>query len=325
MKQKPLFWEMVKSKRREIPKKKRKVKQPKNVAMVYPAATEREYKKKIKELLKPIVELAEFEILNNISRWIEEYKITTKRDSYPDEIPQILQKLNAELKRIFEEGGDQVRTMITSTGYSVSDKNKAQVKKFMKSAVGVELILTEPWEIEVVKAWAQANFQLISTLPNDYIRKINSLVSEGVQYGESAASISKKMKSIGEEILNARPELIARDQVAKLQSNINERRQLDAGIDMYIWVTAGDERVRGKPGGKYPKARPRHDIMEGLVCRWDDPTVYSEDGGETWKSRTSEMPMVHPGIEINCRCQAIPFFPEFLDQIDKELEEENAE
>jgi len=38
--------------------------------------------------------------------------------------------------------------------------------------------------------------------------------------------------------------------------------------------------------------------MEGIVCKWADPTVYSDYGGKTWKKRTKDMPKVHPGEEM---------------------------
>ena len=47
--------------------------------------------------------------------------------------------------------------------------------------------------------------------------------------------------------------------------------------------------------------------MQGLLCKWADPNVYSDDKGKTWKARTAEMPHNHPGDDIMCRCRAAPF------------------
>ena len=118
-----------------------------------------------------------------------------------------------------------------------------------------------------------------------------------------------------------RAKLIARDQTKKLNSNLNQARQQSVGITLYIWKTVRDERVVGRPGGLYPqgnKAHGNHYVMEGLYCRWDDSTVYSEDRGETWKKRQAEMPQTHPGQDIQCRCHAAPVVD--IDQILKYME-----
>jgi uncharacterized protein with gpF-like domain len=101
--------------------------------------------------------------------------------------------------------------------------------------------------------------------------------------------------------------LIARDQVGKLQYAITRKQFESIGMDGYYWVTARDERVRGNPMGRFPKAVPSHWIMEGTVCKFSDPTVYSDLGRE-WLKRTALMPMVHPGQAILCRCTATPYW-----------------
>lgn len=63
------------------------------------------------------------------------------------------------------------------------------------------------------------------------------------------------------------------------------------GIKKYRWRHSRDERVRGNPGGKYPKARPSHWAREGKIYSWNDPPP----GG-------------HPGMDYQCRCTAEPVF-----------------
>ena len=74
---------------------------------------------------------------------------------------------------------------------------------------------------------------------------------------------------------------------------------------MYVWDTSGDERVRES-----------HAVMEGLLCRWDDATVCSYDGGRTWKPRPSGAVLMHPGMDYQCRCCADAYFNELLDEAD---------
>lgn len=112
------------------------------------------------------------------------------------------------------------------------------------------------------------------------------------------------------EISDGRAKVLARDQTAKMNTAITAIRQQNLGIDCYIWKTVEDNAVVGKPGGLYPKPTKlhrNHYIMNGLLCKWNDANVYSDDKGKTWKQRTAEMPHNHPGDDIMCRCRPAPF------------------
>lgn len=98
----------------------------------------------------------------------------------------------------------------------------------------------------------------------------------------------------------------ARQSIAVFMVKLQETRYTSAGLLFYQWSTSHDERVRGKPGGLYPKALPTHFVMDRKYCKWSDPTVYSDDK-KIWKSRQAiGAPSVHPGQDWNCRCVAVP-------------------
>ena len=82
-------------------------------------------------------------------------------------------------------------------------------------------------------------------------------------------------------VSKSKAKLIARDQTGKLYGEINQARQDEAGITSYIWRTSMDERVRDE-----------HAEREGQEFEWCAPP---DDG--------------HPGIPIQCRCEAEPVLP----------------
>jgi hypothetical protein len=62
--------------------------------------------------------------------------------------------------------------------------------------------------------------------------------------------------------------------------------------------------------------------MDQKLCRWDDSTVYSEDGGKTWKHRPKGAILMHPGHHEgcpgryeSCRCTAISYYPELVGEL----------
>jgi SPP1 gp7 family putative phage head morphogenesis protein len=86
-------------------------------------------------------------------------------------------------------------------------------------------------------------------------------------------------------------------------------RMQKAGLTMYIWSSANDERT----------CSPCK-IMEGLLCKWSDPTVYSKNGGKTWVSRPKGAILLHPGENIcegegYCWCTALSYYKELISSI----------
>lgn len=69
--------------------------------------------------------------------------------------------------------------------------------------------------------------------------------------------------------------------------DMNKNLQEDAGVEKYMWVTAGDAKVR-----------PSHRALDGEIASWDDPPLKSED------SDIEED--CDPGQDYGCRCVASP-------------------
>jgi hypothetical protein len=109
----------------------------------------------------------------------------------------------------------------------------------------------------------------------------------------------------------SRVNLIARDQIGKLNSMATQARMQNVGLNMYIWETAHDERVRST-----------HVPMDGKLCQWDNPRVYSDDGGKTWIPRSSGWVHLHPGMSIQCRCIATAYWEELIGEIDLKIANE---
>ncbi|MGD8707076.1 MAG: hypothetical protein PVI88_00145 [Nitrosopumilaceae archaeon] len=335
---KKLFLELLKLKRKEMgPGNRARSKNPvKGINWIYPFSVERKYAKWLQSMMQQIIEPATEFVRANVGNWIKEYAEMTA-DAYPGDLRVNIEDIEKTLKQIYEERGEEVRTLIADFGFQVSGQNIQQWKKFTKKVLGVEFVITEPWEIEIIKAWAEDNFTLVKSLSQEYIKKVNTIVSEAVTTGRTAGYLVKqptfkeieqgvfrKLKKWNKNYAEYRTRLIARDQVGKLQGQFTQRRQEDAGIDSYFWVTAGDERVRGNPAGPWKNAVPSHYIMSGVLCRWDNVTLYSENNGKTWKKRKAKMPKAHPGQEIQCRCSAIPNMIDLVEQVDKLIENEKA-
>lgn len=197
--------------------------------------------------------------------------------------------------------------------------NKQQWNKFTKSALGFEFGTPESWYPDMKEAWANRNYDLIVSSVRAYTGQINDIIEQAVVNGWSVNTAKTMIRKLDESITGAKARLLARDQIGKLNGMMTKTRQQEVGINTYRWRTAGDERVRGRPGGKYAGARPSHWAMEGLLCSWDDSSVYSKDGGKTWIPRPAGAILLHPGMDIQCRCGAEGNYDDIFNQIDQEM------
>lgn len=158
--------------------------------------------------------------------------------------------------------------------------------------MGVDVYRSEPWLAELQKNWVSQNTSLIKSVPSQYMAKVEQIVRTGVMAGTSSREIAKQVKEAS-GVSDRRAKIIARDQIGKANGELTQHRQTDLGVKEYTWVTAHDERVRGNPAGRFPRAVPSHYARDGKTFSWDKPP----EGG-------------HPGMAILCRCFASPVFPD---------------
>jgi uncharacterized protein with gpF-like domain len=320
-----LFFQQVKAYRRSLTKAQRS-KPIRTKAAVYPAAVERRYSTKIESWLLPITDFVE--------KYIQEKgKALLRGDTNKDlrmdavageEFDEMKRQLDAWMKEYYPTDEQEISKseIMLSIGVTATTVCALQSKIFSSQAkpiVGFDYITPDPWWEGLRDRWMADNYRLIKSLSTEYITKVNLLVDAAIDSGTSYADLTKQIQSLSENITKKRARLIARDQIGKLQGQINQKKQMEAGVETYYWQTAGDERVRGNPTGHFKNAIPSHYVMNDVLCRWDDASVYSKDGGKTWINRSGKMPLVHPGQAIQCRCSAIPNFDDIVQEVDEEI------
>jgi hypothetical protein len=239
-----------------------------------------------------------------------------RTDAWSDELSRLLDSLSVEYKQISQQSADIAQGVFTA----VNGVSHEQWYRIAKRVLGVDLFSFEPWIASESKAFIHENVDLIVKTESNVLSDISRVTMGGFREGKRWEDLKEKI--LGTDLtpgvfdsVETRAELIARDQTMKLYGDLAEKRQTSAGLSLYIWRTMEDERVVGTPGGKWPIGSDKHRNhwkMNGLVCRWDDATVYADSVSDAlagkWKKRTSEMPALHPGKEIQCRCYAEPVF-----------------
>lgn len=269
----------------------------------YPNQAEQEYYNYLVQKMK--------DFISQFSTALDRMAQSNFQDSAESEFEAIQAKMYTEQARMFSEGErGNFLGGIFNFGRRAATYNLIQFQEFLGLAIGQAFYDEETWLQPLLQQWADDNYTLIKSMTTNYIDRTNALVQKAVQAGTAYPEVIKQIRAIDESITYSKARLIARDQIGKLNGRLAEQRQVDAGIESYLWDTSGDERVRGNPSGRFPKAIPSHWIMDQVLCRWDDKNVMWEDSTGTWIPRAPRMPRAHPGEEIQCRCVGIPYMDE---------------
>lgn len=261
-----------------------------------PKSIENEARRTLKNITKPI----QLEL---------EYIIDNMRDKSAREVGKELEAVKKNYDFQLETTAEQIAENWVG---KVNKYNKDKFMAHMRKVLGIDIgaIVDEAMKDEL-DIMIMENTSYIKSIP-DYL--VGHVADRVVQHFKGIPMPENRTlrQQIKEEfkVSDGRAKVLARDQTSKMNTSISAIRQVNLGIDCYIWKTVEDERVVGKPGGVYPKTtklHKNHYIMQGLLCKWADPTVYSDDKGATWKPRTAQMPHNHPGDDIMCRCRPAPF------------------
>ena len=162
-------------------------------------------------------------------------------------------------------------------------------RRVVQKTLGVDIVedyyMGEFYRQSLVE-WTTRNTRLITSVPQDTISQLHTLILDGYRTGMTNTAIGKEIQATyGIERRKAR--FWARDQLSKLHSELTQAQQSDAGVEEYVWSDSGDERVRD-----------RHRYLSGKTFSWHDPPVVDERTGRR----------AHPGEDYDCRCVALPKF-----------------
>lgn len=149
-----------------------------------------------------------------------------------------------------------------------------------KSTLGIDLtavVRLEDLEDYLATA-ATRNAGLIRGLTEATIQRVQTTVTNAVLNGKTASELRKELTA-DFQFSDRRAKVIARDQIAKTNSDLNRIRHTQAGITEYVWRTSRDERVR-----------PLHQRLDNRVYKYGERTG-AEQG-------------LPPGQPILCRCIA---------------------
>lgn len=147
-----------------------------------------------------------------------------------------------------------------------------------------------------LQASVAENVALITNIQQDFAKGIEGDVYRSIASNNPTENGSSKvMENLlkKEGITKRRAEVIARDQNAKLYTNLNKLRMEANGVKLFRWKHSS----AGKTQRHTHLERQRQDVGYG-------PGIFRFDSPELWEGPQSDWGL--PGEAINCRCRMQP-------------------
>lgn len=150
---------------------------------------------------------------------------------------------------------------------------------------------------ETLAEQIRLNAMMIRTLPEDTANRVTEYILRETVKGRRPDAIEEEIKQMFPRRTKARAKLIARTEVAKIQTALVQTDCERVGVQYYIWRSAKDARTRGS-----------HLKMNGVICSWNDPP-----DPEALFPERNHKPYGHypPGGTFNCRCYAVPLINKY--------------
>lgn len=264
----------------------------------FPAAAEREYIALTREYMSLLKETVE-EYLPEMKSILWEDLHTDSKESDNERKRRRIEnfaRMSGKMEELFRKIRQTLESKIglfdiARRMNSLANKTRLLTVKEWKKAIGKALgiDITQDYYLgdfyqQQLEKWISDNVDLIKSIPKDCLSEMKQVIYEGYVSGKPVTAISKDIQS-RYQVSKSKARLIARDQIGKLNGDIEKYQQTDAGIRKYQWRTAGDSRVRDS-----------HRRLDKKIFSWDDPP-------EVAPGR-----YCHPKQDYQCRCMANPIF-----------------
>lgn len=173
------------------------------------------------------------------------------------------------------------------------NNNKEEFRKlyYRRKSINLKLPPLPDVEKELLQKLVEQNYEMIKSIPKrvfglnklKYVQLIQKQVLEG--------SLERnKLENFLNNLGSKYSKTIARTEVSKLQTAVQEQRSKKLGCEMYVWSSTYDVRTRES-----------HRKMNNVIVVWSQ-----KEGEKPYLDKFE----AHAGEFINCRCFPEPIFDE---------------
>ena len=264
----------------------------------YPLSAEREFKR----VTDAYIKLLNAELKKRLPQLMAAYRLhrndAANYDDYQDLerlAREIFLEIAAKLEQLFVKF--DLGKRISEIAQQTKKISLREWRRVVHETLGIDLLseyYTDGFYEEYIRRWIDQNVLLIKSIPNQTLDTMRQIILDSYANGKLTRDVQREIQK---EYLTTKQKarLLARDQLAKLNADISQAQQQDAGVNRYRWSDSDDERVR-----------KCHAELDGQIFSWDEPPEMWYDTKS--KGRVYTGRRCHPGQDICCRCVAIPVF-----------------
>lgn len=265
----------------------------------YPSSAERELQRVARQFMRILNDT----IRPHLPKIMELYRqLRVDEKSRFDANADAQRKLDEEFRKIEDEIARKteqfkLEAKISKAANQVQKLSISEWKRICQQTLGINL-LESYYDGEFYRKWIDAwiadNVSQIKSIPQNTLDDMHEIIRNGFVEGRPSREVAKDIQA-KYNVSKRHAQLLARDQIATLNAQINRHQQEDAGITKYIWSDSNDIAVR-----------ECHRALDGKVFEWSDPP-------EMWyRTKSKGIVMTgrkcHPGEDYCCRCVPIPVF-----------------
>lgn len=204
-----------------------------------------------------------------------------RQDSWAEAIEALMLEVEDIIHTVFQD--DVVRAIAGQVGRDIAITTGMQTRDQVKFLTGIDIFREPSNSLDEVDGFVRENVRLIRSIRADLLSQVEGAVNRSVTGGGRVEELERELVDRF-KVSKSRGNLIARDQVNKLNGRLTRARHESMGVTKYIWRTVGDGAVRSA-----------HRNRENNEYSYSNPP---SDG--------------HPGQPIQCRCWAEPVIEDLL-------------
>ena len=269
------------------------------------ASSERKYRNKLLTATVAINEL----IRRDVVPLIKAKKATGAIPSGMADITKAFANIRKVVGIDYEAAESVGRSFVEQAAKQTNVKASSMLQKAGFDLPTNKDIIARQGLTESLEALTAENASLVTNMSQEYINRIQKAVLDNYLTDKyvGKGGILKELGRIS-GISKKRAKLIARDQSNKIHGTVTRLQAMATGSAGYEWNHVNDERVRGNPNGKYPKAKYSHWNRNDKYYLWKpmkNPPI--APNGKPFLQPPKDG---SPGQPINCRCFASPIWIE---------------
>jgi SPP1 gp7 family putative phage head morphogenesis protein len=182
-------------------------------------------------------------------------------------------RLPAELEKLFDRESFGINTLLDNADsqlQKIPNINPLQNKELQEGVFAEYITKTQLSIIDFTQ-------KEVENIRQDIINAFNQ--------GDRHETVIQKILDKHEDISKNKAMFIARNEMGNVVAEYTKNSYTSVGVEYYMWVTSGDQRVRSW-----------HDYLNGKIFAYKEPPIINEETKERG----------NPKQDYNCRCRAKP-------------------